>query len=161
MTGNPKRGVASNAAMLMLFAAFAILSLLQVLYGARVYRRIVSRMDDGYALRASLSYVVNKLHAHDGAGEAEIEHPDGLPVLCLWDAAEENVICIYFFDGALMEQYLSVETVFLPGAGQVITELADFTFFEEEGGFAFTACTFEGTMRSVSVRLRAMGGEAP
>ncbi|HWQ58127.1 MAG TPA: hypothetical protein VN540_03830, partial [Clostridia bacterium] len=87
MRGDTGRGVAGTAALIMLFAAFAVLSLIQVLYGARVYERVVARMDDGYGLRASLAYVANKLHAHDGAGPVTIEDADGLSVLCLWDEA--------------------------------------------------------------------------
>lgn len=156
-----KREISSTAAMLLLFTLFALLSLLQVLYGARVYERIVARMDDGYALRASLSYVTNKLHAHDGEGTVTIEDANGLPVLCLWDAAQENVVCIYFQSGALMEQYIAVSAEFIPDAGQKIAELADFTFSRtESGGFVFTASTWEGTMRTVDVSMRAGGGEA-
>lgn len=148
------RGVTATAAMLLLFAAFAVLTLLQALYGAAVYERVVGRMDDGYHLRASLSYVANKLHAYDGAGEIDIEDADGLPVLCLWDEGKQGVTCVYFFDGALMEQYIEASTRFEPAAGQRIAELADFTFSEAQGGFSFTAYTFEGTMRTLDVRLR-------
>lgn len=156
-----KRELSSTAAMLMLFTLFALLSLLQVLYGARVYERVVARMDDGYALRASLCYVTNKLHAHDGEGSATIEDANGLPVLCLWDAAQENVVCIYFQNGALMEQYIAVSAAFIPDAGQTIAELADFTFVQaEKDRFVFTASTWEGTMRRVDVSLRAGGGDA-
>lgn len=155
------RGVTSSVSLLMLFALFAVLSLMQVLYGARVYERVVARMEDGHALRASLVYVENKLRAHDGKGQATIEDANGVDVLCLWDEDEANVICVYFYDGALMEQYISAETVFLPDAGQEIARLSDFTFSHEgDNGFSLVACTWDGTMRSVSVRLRAPGGGA-
>lgn len=155
-----KRGITSTVMMLMLFALFAILSLVQVLYGAHVYERIVARMNDGYALRASLSYVANKLHAHDGEGPVTIEDADGLSVLCLWDADEANVVCIYFENGTLMEQYIEDGVTFIPDAGQKITELADFTFEQEaDGGFALSAWTWEGTMRTLNVGMRATGGD--
>ncbi|HOG01360.1 MAG: hypothetical protein BWY35_00740 [Firmicutes bacterium ADurb.Bin248] len=152
------RGITATAAMLLLFTAFALLSLLQALYGAAVYERVAGRMDDGYNLRASLSYVANKLHAHDGAGGVDIEQAEGLPVLRLRDEERESVTLVYFFDGALMEQTVEAAARFDPGAGQRIAELADFTIREIEGGYAFTAYTFEGTMRALDVRLRA--GEA-
>jgi len=157
----PNRGLTSTVAMLMLFTFFGLLSLLQVLYGARVYERVVSRMEDGHNLRASLSYVTNKLHAHDGMGPITVEQANALPVLCLWAENGETVTCIYFTNGALYEQLLDPRTLFLPEAGQEIARLADFTFVEDGGAYTFSACTFEGTMRRVTVRLRSPAGGAP
>lgn len=152
-------GFTSTVFSMMLFTFFALLSLLQVLYGARVYKDVVSGMDDGYALRASLNYAANRLHAHDGCGPVRTETVNGLDVLCLWDENEEYVTCIYFTDGYLMEQYIASSAAFIPSAGQHITELADFTFETfEDGSVTFTAWTWEGTMRSVSVYQRAGGG---
>ncbi len=151
-------GFTSTVLSMMLFVFFALLSLLQVLYGARVYSDVVAGIDDGYALRASLNYATNKLHAHDGCGPVRTENVNGLDVLCLWDEKEEYVTCMYFTDGYLMEQYMASSSAFIPSAGQRIAELADFTFdVSDSGGVTFTAWTWEGTMRSVSVYQRAGG----
>ena len=162
MFGELRRGVTSTLALLMLFTAFALLTLLQVLYGARVYGRIVKRMEDGSNLRASLSYVTNKLHAHDGVGPITVEQAQDIPVLCLWDEEQGIVTCIYFTNGALMEQSLAIEAGFLPELGQEIAELADFSFAcDKQGEFTFTACTWEGTLRRATVHTRIWEGGVP
>lgn len=142
--------------MMTLFALFAVLSLLLVLYGARVYERVVARMDDGYAMRASLNYVANKLHASDNGKDVRLAELGGIDTLVM-PSDESYLVCVYFSDGKLMEQYVLDEDAFLPELGTVIEELSSFEIEPVEKGFRLTATTSEGSRRTLTVLMRTGG----
>ena len=118
---------------LLLYGLFALLSLLLVLIGAQVYQGIVRRTDARSDLRASLSYVANKVRS---APEANLENRDGLTVLVLPEQSGEQTFetLIYFYDGLLRELFQREEDAFLPANGEELTPLQAFTMEESPGG---------------------------
>ncbi len=159
MIRTQNKGITATVFMLMLFTLFAILALLLVLYGARVYQGVVDDMDASYAMRASLNYVSNKLHAADGGCAVNVEEAAGVEVLTILDEAG-NITCMYFYQGALREQTLASGASFAPEAGQAIVELHNFTYEIKDGGMALSAETDGGLSRSLTVYFRTMGGDA-
>lgn len=95
--------------ILALFGAFAITGLFVVLFGARVYEKTVASMDANYSSRTTLSYVTEKIRAHDFNEGAVIENceidGDESSVLKLFEKIGDKTFVTYLFmgDGYLKE----------------------------------------------------------
>lgn len=119
----------------LLYGLFALLSLLLVLIGAQVYKRIVENTEMRGNVRASLSYVANKVRAGDESGCVRLESRDGIDVLVLEETVGENVYetLIYQYDGALRELFQPVGTVLTPVSGETLTAVTQFSMTEKNG----------------------------
>ena len=117
--------------ILVVFSLFAVFSLFLILIGAHVYKGIVSDMDTGGQVRASLSYVANKVRAA-GSGEAELQTIDNQTVLVLSSKTEgaSYKTYIYEYNGYLMELFTRAENGFTQGAGDKITPVSGFSMAE-------------------------------
>ena len=124
----------STVFVLALFSFFAVSSLFLVLIGANVYKGIVADMDANNEMRASLSYVGNKVHAA-GTDGVQLQTFDGQKALVLSSAAngEDYKTYIYEYNGYLMELYTRAQNGFTVGAGDRITPVSGFSM-EESGG---------------------------
>ncbi|MDO4573183.1 MAG: DUF4860 domain-containing protein, partial [Clostridia bacterium] len=81
---NQGAGAVRGVFLFALLAVFALLSLIVVLGGARVYRAIDARGAQNYAARTALSYVAGKVRAGDEAEGLRVEAlEDGAALLCL------------------------------------------------------------------------------
>lgn len=96
--------------ILALFGAFAITGLFVVIFGARVYEKTVRSMDSNYSSRTSLSYVTEKIRAHDMTDGIEIvkinTSLDGdKTVLKLYETVNDRrfVTYLYMNEGYLVE----------------------------------------------------------
>lgn len=119
--------------ILALFAAFIITALFVVLFGSKVYSRIVGDMDRNFASRTALSYVTEKVRSHDYNGGAEIMDIDeasvnGNSVLALYTRTEDKEYATYLFvkDGYLKEYTAPAESDFNYNQGTDILELDEF-----------------------------------
>lgn len=117
--------------ILIVFSLFAVSSLFLVLIGANVYKGIVTDMDANNKMRASLSYVANKVHAA-GTNAVELQTVDGQKALVLSSDMNGNAYktYIYEYNGNLMELLTRAENGFQVGAGDKITPVSDFSMTE-------------------------------
>jgi hypothetical protein len=100
-----------------------VLSLLVILIGAHAYNGIVKDMDGNNQMRASLSYVANKVRAGDESGAVTVDKIDGQDVLIIranYDGADYKTY-IYYSNGSIFEQFNKAEKPFQPGKGDKIT----------------------------------------
>ena len=115
--------------LLALFSVFLISALFVILFGAKIYRKTVSGMDDNFKSRTALSYVTEKMRQHDHIdGACVIEAPDGSMVLRLQDSIEDNIYYTYLYekDGYLMELTAKSDFKFNKSGGQQIVETDGF-----------------------------------
>ena len=126
---------------LLLYSMFAVLSLLIVLLGSQVYRRVVTESNARNDVRVTLSYVTNKIHAGDAAGRIRLEEREGINVLVLEDneAGTQFETLIYFYDGKLRESLQTPADRFMPGLGISLVSADDFSIREADGVFIITA----------------------
>ena len=96
--------------IIALFGAFAITGLFVVLFGAKVYQTTVQNMDENYAKRTALSYVTEKIRAHDYDGGEQyesvaIDSHDGQSVLIFKENINDKLYVTYLFvnEGYLTE----------------------------------------------------------
>lgn len=125
----------------VLYGMFALLSLLLVLIGAQVYKRIVQNTEARGGIRASLSYVANKVRASDESGGVRLENRDGIDVLVFEETVEDATYetLIYYYDGALRELFQPSGTSFTPASGETLTAVTQFSMSEKNGLLIITA----------------------
>lgn len=119
--------------IMALFGAFAITGLLVVLFGARVYQSTISRMDMNYSSRTALSYVTEKIRAHDFTGGADaadvgVASYNGQSVLLLNETVNDRsyVTYLYVEDGILREFTAPSEYEFRYDQGTEILPIKEF-----------------------------------
>ena len=122
---------------LLLYCMFALFSLLLVMIGSQIYKRITDESAVRTDIRMTISYVSNKIRAGDISGCVRIEERKGLRVLVLEEGDGELFFetMIYFHDGELKELLGLPGEEFRPDYGQVLIKIKDFNINEENGMF--------------------------
>ena len=136
----------------LLYGLFALFSLLLILIGARVYKRTVENTEARGDVRASLSYVANKVRASD---RASLETRDGLSVLVLTQEFEGDLFetYIYYTGGVLREWLAEAGTPFSPEKGETVASLSSFSIEEEDGLLAVTTAGRDGRSHTLHIAL--------
>lgn len=112
--------------MLVLFTVFAVLSVLLIIVGSKVYGNIVDSQETNGNGRNILSYVTNKVRSCQTLGKVYIEEKEGVPVLVIEDKELETLI--FFHEGKLKEATISAGDDYNLHFGDIIAEVNDFTF---------------------------------
>lgn len=142
---------------LLLYGMFTLFSLLLVLIGAQVYKRIVSNTDARSDVRTSLTYVANRIRAESAAGSVRLDKREGLDVLVLTEQEENRSFetLIYFYEGTLRELFQASAQPFSPEAGEELTPLHDFSMEETVPGLlSFTSTGTDGVEHKQYVQIR-------
>ncbi len=143
------RGEMRGAFIFALLAAFALLSLVIVIAGARSYRMINDTAEHAYVSRTGLSYLIGKVRGADEADMLSIVRgEDGTDVLVLGGiyGGERYNTYIYCDGTQVCEYFAAADAAFSPDYG--------------EGIFSANAMrlTLEGGL--LSIELVDEGGEA-
>lgn len=147
--------------ILALFCVFAGSAVLVMTFGANVYQRTVSHMEENYNARVSLSYLANQVRQHDENGCITLETLEDHPALVLADGPDSSYATfIYYNDGALRELYCERKNPLTADDGLVIVELSgwDIALDEQQGRLSVQAVDKDGRSRSLLLSLRASGG---
>ncbi len=122
--------------ILMLFAVFIISALFIVLFGARIYKRIVADSDINYDSRTSIAYISEKIRQHDKEGAIEVIYYDDSPVLRLLETYSDRKYYTYLYEheGAIKELTCPAEYDPVYSAGQEILKVTSFDILQEAPG---------------------------
>lgn len=140
-------------ATLLLFGVFTLSAASLTVVGAQIYGRISAASQQSNDLRASCSYLTNKVRSC--GGEMSIQPGPGegdMLILSEEIGGEAYYTRIYLNNGFLTESFLPASIPFDPDNGEELVEAASFNAIEEAGLFQFSVETSEGTARSFSVR---------
>ena len=121
---NQSRGEMRGVFIFALLAAFALLSLVVVLVGARSYRNIYDTAEHAFLSRTGMSYLIGKVRAADEAGQVELLREDGMDVLALGQSVdgERYLTYIYCRGNAVNEYFARADLAFSPEYGEKIFE---------------------------------------
>ena len=145
--------------ILALFCVFAGSAVLVMTFGANVYQRTVSQMEENYNTRVSLSYVANQVRQHDENGCITLETLEGSPALVLADGPDGSYATfIYYYDGALRELYCERQKPLTADDGLVIVELSGWEIALKGQCLTVQAADKDGQSRSLTLSLRADDG---
>lgn len=141
-----------------LLGVFAVSALMVVILGAEVYKSTVVRMDEGFALRTSVSYVTQKVRQNDRQNAIAIGRVEGVQALVLSQTIGETPYAtwIYFDDGSLKEIFARADSPVKRSDGQPLAELSDFAITKGTNGlYTFTMTDKAGASQSVTVAQRS------
>ena len=127
--GMVQRGEVRGVFIFALLAAFALLSLVVVVVGARSYRVINATAEQSFVSRTGMSYLIGKVRGADEAGQIEIRQEQGLSVLTLGQAIDGEVYSTYIYcDNAGVREYFArAELPFSPDYGERIFDANSLT----------------------------------
>lgn len=156
-----RRSPMNGMLLFLIYGMFALFSLFLVVIGAKVYRRVVAVGEENASARSSCLYVANKVRMNSGT--LSLEQREGYYMLVLKESTElgDYETLIYYYDGALCENYQSVGRSFSPEAGEPVSQVAQVVFEEEAPGLLLLRMLdYEGNWHSIHLNNLQGRGEA-
>ncbi|MCR5106835.1 MAG: DUF4860 domain-containing protein [Lachnospiraceae bacterium] len=91
--------------ILTLFAVFMLCSMFIVLFGAKIYKKVVSDSEINYSARTTQAYITEKIRQHDSTGGVDVIYEGEKPVLRLYENYDGAIYYTYLYedDGYLKE----------------------------------------------------------
>ena len=141
-----------------LLLMFAVSALAVLLFATRAYQSIVRNSAQNDASRTALSYVSEKIHRLDAAGEISLDTVEGREVLVLVQehGADRYTTYIYVYDQELKELFVKEGTSVSLSSGRTVMEVERFDMESLEDGLLRFSCTdTAGQTASALVALRS------
>ena len=129
---------------LTVFAVFAVSVVLVLLTGAKIYRELNIRSNDGFEKRTAARYITTRIHQ---ASNISLEEFDGIEALALRETmqGEDYVTWVYYYDGYIRE-LMSVEGAkAAPEYGEKILKAEELSFSWEDGLLRVRIVCADGT----------------
>lgn len=121
--------------VLSLFCVFAVSSVVLILFGADIYNKTVSSMNDNYASRTSVAYITEKIRQSDIYNSVKIDESLGYERLLMTRNINgiEYATSLYEHDGFLYELFARTDIELPIDAGQQVIALTalDFEFISD------------------------------
>lgn len=154
--GKRRQNTMGIAATLCVFALFAVLSLVLINVGVRVYKNVVLANNANFELRTSLSFLATRVRQSDEAGMVDVKEIDGRTALVLSEEMDGDIYdtLIYFQEGAVYE-LLTVRgfEADYEGAFQIL-EVDDLKIEKlSDSMICFTATNYSGVSEKLCVSL--------
>jgi hypothetical protein len=155
--GSSNRGQLRGIFVFALLAAFALLSLVIVIVGARSYRKIDATAERAYVSRTGLNYLAGKARGADETGMLSVRSENGSDVLVLGGLFDGERYNTYIYcDGAQVREYFAkADLAFSPDYGENIFPAKSMRLTLEKGLLAVELVDGSGETHRVSVFLQA------
>ena len=103
--GKRDRSIVDLLFILALFAVFMLCSMFIVLFGAKIYKRVVADSDVNFSARTTQAYITEKIRQHDHKDGIEVIYDGDEPVLKLNEVYDGITYCTYLYenDGYIKE----------------------------------------------------------
>jgi len=156
----PATGAHSIAGLFVFFLIgfFALLSVTLVVTGVNVYRQVVTAADHNTDYQIVLSYLCNKIHAHDHREGVRVDEWESMQVLCLTEEIEGELYeARIFFDGtAIWEQFSHIDGEFDPELGEKLAEVKALKFIKTTPNQLLMIVTLpDGSVHNMYMSLRS------
>lgn len=156
------RGNIRGVFVFALLAAFALLSLVVVIIGAKTYRTIYETADKAHSYRTGMSYIIGKVRGADEAGMLALQSENGMDVLVLgsmYDDQRYNTY-IYCANGAIKEYFSADTQAFDASYGEEVLKAQALSFSLESQVLTISLTDTAGSTYVTKVALSAAGGDA-
>ena len=145
---NEKRNNSVQIFCIMILFAMLSLSALALVAGSiKSYKNVSINAQNSSQLRASLSYVTNKIRTFDKNGAVQIKSINGTDTLVITAVYDGDLyeMLLYFYDGYLKEQFILKGEKLDMAGGNSIAKIKSFTMDKETDSlFHFVALTENG-----------------
>lgn len=147
----------------LLIALFALMSVVLVLIGTQAYQRVADASLSSADGQMIVSYLLGKLRSCDSDGAISVRDMDGTQVLCLSDGdyydEERYETRIYYYDGAICEQYTMSDSALNRDLGQPLIEARGMSFSRlGKGLIQVSVFQQDGRENKLSMAVRSEGG---
>ena len=151
------RGEVRGVFIFALLAAFAMLSLIVVVVGARSYRMINDTAEQAFVSRTGMSYLIGKVRGADAAGALEIRNESGISVLVLGQEIDQEHYNTYIYcaEGEVREYFARADLPFSPDYGDLIFAANSLTFSLQDNLLAIEIIDAGNQTHDQSLCLRA------
>jgi len=125
----------------MLFSIFAICAILLIAFGANIYKKTISNLEEHFNVTTSLAYIEEKFRQSDISDAFSVtEFGDGEALAIKSIVNETNYITyIYKYDDHLKELHMKADNTLSPNAGQNLLEIQSFKVIDNNNGsYTFT-----------------------
>lgn len=143
----------------LLFAVFAVLSMLLIFIGSDNYNSIIHAQELNAEARTAISYISNKVHANDRKSAIEVTQMENIDVLVLKyeKNGEHFENLIYCYEDAVREALTCDGLDFKLEYGEKLLEAQamDISYEPEQRLLSFTVTDREGNKRSMSITLKS------
>lgn len=146
-----------------LIASFTVLSLLIVLAGAKVYRRVTQTAERNFTSRTALAYVANKVRGTDESGMVNVTELDGGAALVLGAiyGGQRYDTAIYYDEGYLCECFYSADRGFDRKLGDRLVAVNGLAFTMENSLLSIEITDQDGLAHGLSLYLQSDGEVEP
>ena len=151
------RGEVRGVFIFALLAAFALLSLIVVVVGARSYRMINDTAEQAFVSRTGMSYLTGKVRGADAAGQLSILNENGMDVLTLGQTiGSERYVTYIYCDGTNVREYFARDDIaFSPDFGETIFGASRMTLSLDNGLMMIEIVDNNGKTHTSSLYLQA------
>ncbi len=125
----------------MLFSIFAICAILLIAFGANIYKKTISNLEEHFNVTTSMAYIEEKFRQSDISDAFSVtEFGDGNALMIKSVVNETNYITyVYKYDNHLKELHMKADNTLSPNAGQNLLEIKYFRVDDNnDGSFTFT-----------------------
>lgn len=156
------RGNIRGVFVFALLAAFALLSLVVVVIGAKTYRSIYQTADEAHSYRTGMSYIIGKVRGADEAGMLSLRSENGTDVLVLGSIYDDQRYNTYIYcDSGAIKEYFAADTqTFDASYGEEILKAEQLHFSLEQKLLTISLTDVAGNTYVSKVALAAAGGDA-
>ncbi len=138
----------------MLFFIFSLCAVTAILLAANVYSETASGASLNASSRTAVSYITEKIHQSDENGNTSTGRFNGIDAIII--DQDDCRTYIYEYQGTLYELYEKKEAHALPGSGNKIMDVKEFTIEESYDRLITVTCEDEnGIKTKASVALRS------
>lgn len=125
-------------AVILLLSIFLCTGATLLLFGLQVYKQTTAQAEQSFSVSTPLAYLAGRVRQHSSARVGTL--PDGTRTLILESefAQEQYHTLIYFYDGALYEQFSPIDTCFDAPDGIRLIETLPFTFEQKDNLLTIT-----------------------
>lgn len=124
-----------------LFSIFAICAILLIAFGANIYKKTISNLEEHFNVTTSMAYIEEKFRQSDVSDAFSVtEFGDG-NALAIESVVNDTdyITYIYKYDNHLKELHMKAENTLSPNAGQNLLEIRYFRVVDNnDGSFTFT-----------------------
>lgn len=156
-TSAGNRGEVRGVFVFALLAAFALLSLVVVVVGARSYRMINDTAEQAFVSRTGMSYLVGKVRGADAARQLSIRNEDGVDVLAFGQTIDgERYVTYIYCDGTNVREYFARDDIaFSPDFGETIFDASSMKLSLADGLMTMEIVDNNGNTHTSSLYLQA------
>lgn len=138
----------------ILFFVFSLCAITAILLAANVYSETVHGASLNATSRTVLSYITEKIHQSEENGNTRTGKFNGIDAIII--DQDDCRTYIYEYQGTLYELYEKKDAHALPGSGNRIMKVNEFTIEETYGRLITVTCEDEnGSSAKASVALRS------